>query len=144
MRRLFLADHTILLYECAVWVEALLFGSRVGSDLVSVFVRDLVGSVFLTGGGLRLIPMRLRFRASDLGQVAKINLVRANRNRLLVRNRMRWCSGHLFVCSCDSAVTFLDSENSNQRRLLLCLAPRRDAPNALRSARDSSIQACAD
>ena len=26
---------------------------------------------------------------------------------LLVRNRMRrWCSGHLFVCSCDSAVSF--------------------------------------
>ena len=51
--------------------------------------------------------MRIRFRASDFGQVAKTNVVRANRNRLLVRNRMRrWCSGHLFVCSCDSAVSF--------------------------------------
>ena len=32
---------------------------------------------------------------------------------------------YLFVCSCDSAVGFLDSENSSQRRLLLRLAPRR-------------------
>ena len=33
-----------------------------------------------------------------------------NRNRLLVRNRMwKWCSGHLLVCSCDSALSFLDS-----------------------------------
>ena len=46
----------------------------------------------------RLIIMGMRFRASDLGQVAKTNLVRANRNRLLVR---RWCSGHLFFYSCD-------------------------------------------
>ena len=46
----------------------------------------------------------IRFRASDFGKVA-------NRNRLLVRNRMRrWCWGHLFVCLCDSAVRFLDSE----------------------------------
>ena len=47
-----------------------------------------------------------------------------NRNRLLVR---RWCSGHSGLCSCDSAVRFLDSENSSQRRLLLllCPAPRR-------------------
>ena len=52
----------------------------------------------------------------------KIYLVRANRNRLLVRDQIRrWCSGHLFVCSCDSAVRFLDSDNSSQRRLLLCL-----------------------
>ena len=42
--------------------------------------------------------MRIRFRASDFGQLAKTNLVRANRNRLLVRTRMRrWCSGHLFA-----------------------------------------------
>ena len=31
----------------------------------------------------------------------------------------------LFVCSCDSAVGFLDSESSSQRRLLLRPAPRR-------------------
>ena len=36
--------------------------------------------------------MRIRFRASDFGLVAKIKLVQ-NRNRLLVR---RWCSGHRF------------------------------------------------
>ena len=33
------------------------------------------------------------FRASDFGQVAKTNLVRANRSRLVVG---KWCSGHLF------------------------------------------------
>ena len=32
-----------------------------------------------------------------------------------------------------------DSENSSQRRLLLRLAPRRDAPSTLRSVLDSSI-----
>ena len=75
----------------------------------------------------------------------KTDLVRANRNRLLVRNRMRtWCSGHVFVYSCDSALTSLDSENSRQRRLLPCQAPRRDAPSALRSAPDPSIRACVD
>ena len=31
----------------------------------------------------------------------------------------RWHSGHSFVCSCDSAVRFLDMENSCQRRRLL-------------------------
>ena len=71
---------------------------------------------------LRLILMRIRFRASAFGQVAKTNHLRANRNRLLVRNRMRrWCSGHLFVCSCYSAVTFWESEKPSQRRLLLCV-----------------------
>ena len=45
-----------------------------------------------------------------------------NRNSLFVR---RWCSGHSFCCSCDSAVRFLDSENPSQRRLLLRPAPRR-------------------
>ena len=75
---------------------------------------------------IRLILMRIRFRASDFGQVAKTNIVRANRNRLLLRNRVRtWCSVHVFVRSCDPAVRFLDSEISSQRRLLLCLAPRR-------------------
>ena len=74
----------------------------------------------------RLILMRIRFRASDFGQVAKTNVVRANRNRLLVQNWMRrWCPGQLFVCSCDSAVRFLDSEKSCESRLLLCLPPRR-------------------
>ena len=35
-------------------------------------------------------------------------------------NRMRrWYSGHLLVCSCDVAVSFLDIENSGQRRPLL-------------------------
>ena len=67
--------------------------------------------------------MQIRFRASDFGQEAKTNIVRARRNRLLVRNRMRrWCSGHLFVCSCDSAVRFLDIENSID---VACLLKRR-------------------
>ena len=35
----------------------------------------------------------------------------------------RWCSRHSFFCSCDSAVRFVDSEISSQRRLLL--RPRR-------------------
>ena len=52
---------------------------------------------------LKLIFMRIRFRASYFGQFAKTNLVCADRNKLIVgRNLMRrWCSGHLFVCSCD-------------------------------------------
>ena len=33
--------------------------------------------------------MRIRFTASDFGQTAKTDLVRANRNRVLVRSRMR-------------------------------------------------------
>ena len=81
--------------------------------------------------------MRIRFRASEFGQVAKINVIRANRNRGLVR-RLR--SGHLFFSSCDSAVRFSNSENSCQCRLLPS-AMSGAAPGALRSALDSSIQA---
>ena len=94
----------------------------------------------------RLILTRIRFLASDFGQVANYKLSCAqNRRRPLVRNQMRrWRSGHMFVCSCDSAVRFLGSESSSQCRLLLCLTPRRDALSALRSALDSSILACAD
>ena len=57
--------------------------------------------------GFRLIILtRIRFRASDCGQIAKTNVVRANRNGL-VRNRMRrWCSGHLCAFSRDSAVSW--------------------------------------
>ena len=49
---------------------------------------------------------------SDRFCQAKTYLVRAKkRNTLLVRNRTRrWCSGHLFVCSCDPAVRSLGSE----------------------------------
>ena len=76
------------------------------------------------GTMVRLILMQIRFKASDFGQIANINIVRENRNGLLVRNRMRrWCSGHLPICSCRSAVKPLDAENSSQRRLLLCLRP---------------------
>ena len=58
---------------------------------------------------LRLIFIRVRFKAADFDHVAKINLVRVNRNRLLVRNQMRrWCSGRLFVCWGRSAVRSLD------------------------------------
>ena len=47
---------------------------------------------------LRLILMRIRFRASDFGRVAKTNLVCAKRNRLHVPYRMRrWYSCHSFV-----------------------------------------------
>ena len=97
----------------------------------------------------RLILMRIRFRASDFGQISKTNLVLANRNSRLVRNRMRrWYSRHLFFCSCDSATVYccrsVDPKNPSQRRLLLYLAPRRDALGVLRSATDSSIRACAD
>ena len=72
--------------------------------------------------GLRRVIMRIRFRASDFGLVAKISTSFVqNRNRLLVRRR---CSGHSFFYSCDSALRFLDSENSSPRRLLL--RPRRE------------------
>ena len=46
-----------------------------------------------------------------------------------------------FVCSCDSAVRFLDMNYSSQRRLLRHVWR---ALSVLRSALDSSIQACAD
>ena len=90
---------------------------------------------------LRLILMRIRFRASDFGQVAKTNLVRANRNRLRVRNRMR--DGARAICLLApviSAVRFWDSVIPSQRRLLLSGA----APSALRSALDSSTPALTD
>ena len=78
----------------------------------------------------RLIRMRIRFRASDFGQIEKkqTSFVQIETGFLCeIRSRTRrWCSGHVFVCSsCDSAVRFLDSENSSQRRLLLCLTPCR-------------------
>ena len=51
-----------------------------------------------------LMLMRVRFRASNYGQVAKTNIVRAAKIETLllpVRNRKRrWCSGHLFVFIC--------------------------------------------
>ena len=48
---------------------------------------------------LAVILTRMRFRASDFGQVAKTNLVSANRNGIRVQNRMRrWYSGRLFAC----------------------------------------------
>ena len=82
--------------------------------------------------------MRIRFRALDFGLVAQINIIRVkDRNRLLVR---RWCSGHSFFCSCDSAVKFLDPENSSQTSTT---ATSGAAPGAIRSALDSSIQAYA-
>ena len=67
--------------------------------------------------------MWIRFRASDFDLVPKIHVIGAKSNWLPVR---RWCSGQSHFCSCDSAVRFLDSENSSQHRpLLLCPAPRR-------------------
>ena len=47
----------------------------------------------------KLTLMRIRFRASDFGQVAKINIIRAKSKQVFVR---RWCSSHFFFCSCDS------------------------------------------
>ena len=86
------------------------------------------------GKMVRLILMRIQFRAQDFGQIAKSNLVRENRKRLLVRNRMRrWCSGHLCICSCRSAVRSLDAENSRQCRLQLCL--RREETRRVHFAR---------
>ena len=68
--------------------------------------------------------MRIRFRASDFGRVAKKKVVM--KNELHARNRMRtWYLGHLLVRSCESAVRFLDMEKSSQRRVPLCLALRR-------------------
>ena len=59
----------------------------------------------------RLILTRSQFRALDFRQVANRNVVRASGNMLFARNLMRrYCSGHLYVCSCDSAARFLDSE----------------------------------
>ena len=66
--------------------------------------------------------MRIRFRASDFGLVAKIKLSRAKSKQT---SRAEIMFGSFFFCSCDSAVRFLDSENSSQRRLLLRPAPRR-------------------
>ena len=51
-----------------------------------------------------LIILRIRFRASDFGLAAIINLIRA-------KSKQASCAGHSFFCSCESAVRFLDSEN---------------------------------
>ena len=85
-------------------------------------------------------------RASDFGQVTKINLVRAKIETGFLCEIGCGDGARVicFVCSCNSAVRFLNSENLSQSLLPLCLAPRRDAPSALRSALDSSNQACAD
>ena len=67
--------------------------------------------------------MRIRFRASDFGLVAKINIIRAKSKQASCAEMVL---GSSFFCSCDSsAVRFLDSENSSQHRLLLRPAPRR-------------------
>ena len=64
-----------------------------------------------------------------------------SKHGLLVPNRMRrWYSGHLFVCSCDSAVSFFDIENSSQVRLVLHVWR---ALSALRSALDSKASKAA-
>ena len=80
--------------------------------------RKSVGNVCV-----RLILTRIRFRASDFGQVARINIIRAKSKQAFCAEMM--LGSFVFFCSCDSAVRFLDSEKSSQRRLLLCLAPRR-------------------
>ena len=68
--------------------------------------------------------MRIRFQASDLGQVTKTKLISfvQNRNRLLLR---RWCSGHLFFCSCDSAGRCWTMFLKNQVNVDYCYVPRR-------------------
>ena len=108
-------------------------------QILQVCVCNLNKKSLMTNG-LRLIHIRIGFRASDFGDTdfsSEIKLVRVNRNRLLVRNRIRRsCSGHVIVCSCDPVVSYVGPRNSRQRRLVLCLAPRRDAPTALRSAPD--------
>ena len=73
-------------------------------------------------GSLRLIVVRTRFRASDVGQVAEINVVRAKSKQA---SRAEMVLGSLFFRSCDSAVRFWDSESWSQRRLVLCPVPRR-------------------
>ena len=65
--------------------------------------------------------MRFRFRASDFGQVAKTNLVVANRNRLLARNLIRIVVLNSRRYSCDSAVSMVGAwtkKKSSQRPLL--------------------------
>ena len=65
--------------------------------------------------------MRIRFRASDFSLVAKINIIRAKSKQASYAEMVL---GSFVFCSCDSAVRFLDSENSSQHRLLLRPAPR--------------------
>ena len=50
----------------------------------------------------RLIIMRIQFRASDFGLVAKIN--HSCKIETCFRCVRRWCSRHSFFWSCDSAV----------------------------------------
>ena len=70
----------------------------------------------------RLIIMRIRLRASDFGLVAKIKIIRAKSTQASCAEMVL---GSFVFCSCGSAVTFLDSENSSQHRLLLRPAPCR-------------------
>ena len=86
-----------------------------------------------SGSTITLILTRVRYRGSNFSQTSKINFVRANRNRLLVvwNRTRRWCSGHLFVCSWDSAVTSSDSENTSERWPLLPSASNRRADGTI-------------
>ena len=86
-----------------------------------LFLRRRLELCLPTLGALRLIIMRIRFRASDFGLVAKINIIHAKSKQASCAEMVL---GSFVFCSCGSAVTFLDSENSSQRRLLLCSAPR--------------------
>ena len=82
----------------------------------------------------------------------KPNFFRANRNGLLVRNRicvdMIAVGCYLFVCSADSFSRYevfgpKKSDFNPTSILLLYLGPRRDAPGALRSAAASITRASA-
>ena len=90
---------------------------------------------------LRLVLTRIRSRTSDFVQVATNFRFCSGRNELQIlfrsqqmniiraKSKQAFCAemvlGSFVFRSCDSAVRFLDSENSSQRRLLLCPAPRR-------------------
>ena len=55
--------------------------------------------------------IRIRFRGSDFGLVAKMNIIiRQNRNRLLVR---RWCSGHFFFACVIRQLGFWTQKQAN-------------------------------
>ena len=88
-----------------------------------------------------LIPMRIRFGALDFGQVAKTNVVRASRNRLLARiPARRCCSGHLYVRVIQQVGFWTQKSQAN---VDYCYVWRRAKCTSLGPV-DASIQTCAD
>ena len=72
--------------------------------------------------GVRLILMRIRFQASDFGQVAKVNLIRAKSKQASCAEMV--LGSFAFFARVIQQLGFW-AQKIKPHRLLLCPAPRR-------------------